>query len=237
MRIPWGEVGNYRDHFPVNDFFEEGRAGSELNIADAGRVSAMLESVVKAYRLDAITVECFSLVRKNQVTACLGLSYLNDHGLPAGCEGDLCSVVGIMLVKQLLGEVPWMANVAGIEGNNVLFAHCTAPRSILSKYEIETHYETGMGTAVKGRLEAEEVTLFRVNNTLDRFFVAKGNVVEMPYLEHACRTQLSVELPQEKVNELRTAPLGNHHLVILGDQAQQLEMLAELLSSPYKSGT
>ncbi len=230
VKIPWGEAGNYRDHYPVNDFFTTGQAGSDLNIADAGRVSALLESVIRAHRLDAVTVECFSLVKENQVTACLGLSYLNDKGLPAGCEGDLCSVTGIMLVKEILGKVPWMANVAGIKGNQLMLAHCTAPTSLLENYVIDTHFETGEGTAIRGSVDAEEVSVFRVNNTLDGFFIARGRVIEQPYVKNTCRTQLHVELSPDKIRELRSAPLGNHHLVVRGDLTKKLELLAEYLA-------
>ena len=80
--------------------------------------------MIGSHKLDAITVECFSLVQENEVTACLGLSWLNDKTIPAGCEGDLCSILGMMLMKEMNGNMPWMANVASIKGNEVLFAHC-----------------------------------------------------------------------------------------------------------------
>ncbi len=227
--IPWQDAGNYRDHEPEQDFLRKYSQGAKLNVADAGRVESMLKALLQRQRLDAITVECFSLVQDHGVTACLGLSYFNDLGIPAGCEGDLCSIVGMMLAQEVMGAIPWMANVAGIKGKEVLLAHCTAPANILKGYEVDTHYETGQGTAVKGSLDASEVTIFRLGNRLDKLFYANGRVVEGPYEREACRTQLRIVMEDKALEELKSRPLGNHHLVLPGDRMEELKLLSDLL--------
>jgi len=109
--------GPYNDFEAGKDFLECYHAGRQYNIEDAGKVSSMLKKVIEDHKLDAITVECFSLVQEKNVTACLGLSFLNDLGIPAGCEGDICSIIGLMIAKELTGALPWMANIAGISGS------------------------------------------------------------------------------------------------------------------------
>ncbi len=229
IRIPWKDTGDYKSFEAEDDFMACFHAGRQYNIEDAGKVSSMLKEVIDKHKLDAITVECFSLVQENAVTACLGLSFLNDLGIPAGCEGDLCSIVGLMIAKELIGELPWMANVAGISGNEVLFAHCTAPTRVLTEYHINTHFETGKGTAIHGRFKEREVSIFRLNNTLDKAFCAYGKVVDGMYEKHACRTQLHVEFDEEVIAELKRNPLGNHHLIIPGNRMQELSLLANIL--------
>ncbi len=229
IRIPWKDTGDYKSFEAEDDFMACYHAGRQYNIEDAGKVSSMLREVIDKHKLDAITVECFSLVQENAVTACLGLSFLNDLGIPAGCEGDLCSIVGMMIAKELIGEIPWMANVAGISGTEVLFAHCTAPTSVLTEYHINTHFETGKGTAIHGRYKEREVSIFRLNNTLDKVFYAHGKVVDGMYEKHACRTQLHVEFDEEVIAELKRNPLGNHHLIIPKNRMQELSLLANIL--------
>lgn len=233
VRIPWKDAGNYKDFEPGEDFLDCFRAGRQFNLVDAGKVESLLQKLITAHQLDALTVECFSLVQKNSVTACLGLSFLNDLGIPAGCEGDLCSITGMMIAREISGIVPWMANVASIKGSDVLLAHCTAPVKMLSEYHVNTHFETGRGTAIHGRMETRELSIFRLNNTLDKLFYAYGEVVDGIYEKHACRTQLHVRLDYEAVNELRTQPHGNHHLVLPGDWSDKLSILANILGKQH----
>lgn len=228
VKISWKDAGNYLDHKAGEDFLERFSTSRQFNIEDAGMLNSLFKQVIHDHKLDAITVECFSLVQEKSVTACLGLSFLNDLGIPAGCEGDLCSITAMMIAKELTGDVPWMANVAGIKANEVLFAHCTAPTSVLSEYHINTHFETGKGTAVSGRFKAKEVSIFRLNNTLDRLFYAFGKVVDGIYEKNACRTQLHVEFDGKVIRELKSDPLGNHHLVIPGDWRKEFGILAEI---------
>jgi L-fucose isomerase-like protein len=229
IEIPWSEAGNFRDYSAEKEFLSCYHAGRQFNIDDAGKVETLLHELVKGYKLDALTVECFSLVQQNKVTACLGLSFLNDLGIPSGCEGDLCSITGMIIARELIGQIPWMANVAGIKGNEVLLAHCTAPTNLLSEFHVNTHFETGEGTAVHGRFKEREVSIFRINSALNRLFYAQAKVVDGMYNKHACRTQLHVVLSDDTINELKTDPLGNHHLIIPGNWIKELKTLASII--------
>jgi L-fucose isomerase-like protein len=230
VQIPWEKAGDFRNYEADKRFLESYHTGRSFNIEEAGKIESLLKKLIDDHKMDALTVECFSLVQENHVTACLGLSFLNDLGIPAGCEGDLCSITGMMLAKWIIGEIPWMANVAGIENNEVLLAHCTAPTGLLSQFHVNTHYETGQGTAISGRFKEKEVSIFRINHKVDRIFMAKGKVVEKIYNKKACRTQLNVSLAHEDIIELKTNSLGNHHLVLPGDHMQELKAMSEVLN-------
>lgn len=229
VNILWDDAGRYSAHQATGRFLSCFSAGRQYNIEDAGKVSSQLEQIITAHKLDAITVECFSLVQENSVTACLGLSFLNDNGIAAGCEGDLCSITGMMLAQARFGSIPWMANVAGIKGREVLLAHCTAPTNVLSEYHVNTHYETAKGTAVQGRYKEREVSLFRLSNTLDDMFIAQGTAVDGMYEKQACRTQLRIVLEEDDIQQLKHAPLGNHHLVLPGRLSSELKALKDII--------
>ena len=178
--------------------------------------------------LDALTVECFSLVKNQKVTACLSLSKFNDDETPAGCEGDLVSITGMMLAQTLTGRIPWMANLIKVSYDCARFAHCTAPTTLLNDFEIDTHYETGEGTAIAGDFGSEEVTIFRLNNELNRAFLTEGKVISTHHSRHACRTQLEVNLPKESARLLKERPLGNHHLIIPGLHHEKIMMACRM---------
>jgi L-fucose isomerase-like protein len=228
VKIAWNEVGNFEDFTPDRGFIETYKTDHEFNIDNAGSVHKMLEEIVSKKQLDAITVECFSLVRERSVTACLALSKLNDDGVAAGCEGDLASIAGMMIVKEVTGIIPWMANVIIVGIDNAKFAHCTAPTNLLSGFKIDSHYETGHGTSVRGQFKGDEITIFRLNNTMEKAFLTRGIIISRPQNENACRTQIEVKISENAAGLLKNKPLGNHHLIIPGNQTEKLRMFCKI---------
>jgi L-fucose isomerase-like protein len=136
--------------------------------------------------------------------------------MPAGCEGDLVSLTGMVLIKALTGKIPWMANLAGIKDGKVWFSHCTVPFNLIDSYEINTHYETGKGMAVQGEMPAGPYTVFRMSVDFQIAFVAEGEIKPEPRIDEACRTQVVIDLDSNDYQELKSHPLGNHHLLVPG---------------------
>ena len=230
LKIPWEEAGNYENYPSSAEFIEKFDRSNSLSLKAASQVSGLLKDVILKHRLDAVTVECFPLVQKNPVTACLALSDLNDLNIPAGCEGDLSSIAGMMLAREIIDEIPWMANIAGIKHDKVLFAHCTAPTNQLADFSIQTHFETNKGTALQGYMKNDAITLFRLDNQLKKMFISEGKIVDRPTLPYACRTQIEAVLPSQSLNILQNKPLGNHHLILPGNWVGLLKITARVLN-------
>ena len=225
--IDWNEYPEYSS-FQVNNEFIEHFKTADFQLEDSSRVYNLLQHIQEDKNLNAITVECFPLVREHAVTACLALSKFNTNGFPAGCEGDITSITGKIIIKELTGIVPWMANLAAIKDDKVFFAHCTIATNLVSDFKINTHFETNEGTAVQGKFKSEIATIFRINNDLSKAFLSYGRIVERPEKDDACRTQISLEIPTEDTIKLKDNPLGNHHLVIPGDHRDLLKYFCKL---------
>ncbi|HPE87473.1 MAG: hypothetical protein PHT77_09600 [Bacteroidales bacterium] len=200
------------------------------SIYGSGSLYGLLKSLILTHQLAGVSVECFSLVTKKQITACLPLALLNAEGIPAACEGDMISLAGMMLIKAVTGHLPWMANIVMVQDNEIRFAHCTIPLNMPESQIITTHYETGMGTAVKGRLQQGNYTLVRFNSPLTRVFIAEAVTKAAPEIPEACRTQLVLELNKSEAQLLMDKPLGNHHLIFPGHYAHRLQKMAEVLN-------
>ncbi len=228
-QISWNNYPEYSE-FPSNTEFVEHFEKSDIQLDDSSRVYNLLQHIKDDKKLDAITVECFPLVRNHAVTACLALSKMNSDGLPAGCEGDITSITGKVVVKLLTGHIPWMANMAAIEKNSILLAHCTIATNLVKGFNITTHFETNLGTAVQGKFKANEVTIFRMNSELTKAFISFGKIVDLPEKETACRTQIKVQIPSEDTQKLKDNPLGNHHLVIPGNYVELLHYFCMLIN-------
>ena len=228
-QIDWKSLCRFGDAEINNDFLSKFEYTDHQEKLNASKIYNILKDCVENEKLDALTVECFPLVRQKSVTACLALSLFNDQQIPAGCEGDLASIVGMMFAKELSGSIPWMANVAKISAETALFAHCTIGTNLLSDYEVTTHFETGLGTAIRGMYRYNDITVFRFNSELNKAFITTGEVLDRPRYATACRTQIEVKLPLSAITKLKENPLGNHHLILQGNQLEKLQLACGLL--------
>jgi L-fucose isomerase-like protein len=225
--LQWGKLPDYLSFDPDPEFLELFELRGHEHLDNEARVYSFLKMALKENLLNGITLECFDMVNDRAVTACLALAMLNSSGIVAGCEGDLVSLTGMMLVQALTGTIPWMANIASINDSKVLFAHCTAPLDLLNHFELRTHFETGKSAAVQGNMKMKEVTVFRLNQTLDKAFIANGRIVSRPQHRFACRTQSEIEMPARALAVLCDRPLGNHHLIIPGNHQKLLRWACE----------
>jgi L-fucose isomerase-like protein len=227
--ISWNDIILDEIKQVAPDFSSLFQTENATELFESGKIYEGLASLVPFYKLNALSVECFSLVNQTCHTACLALSKLNYDGLPAGCEGDTCSAIGLMVGNEVCGVIPWMANTAFVTGSKALFAHCTAPANLYKNFKTETHYETDKGIALSGELKGEIVTIFRLENTLSTMFITLAVVTDHPKCKNACRTQLEVELTNSAKDYFINNPFGNHHLILPGDWTQRLKLAAKLL--------
>ena len=225
LTIPWSNLSDFREKRSDDSLMLRFQGHTTEGMKDAARVLTLLRQEVEKQNFSAIAVECFSLVQKNKVTACLALAQLNTEGTVAACEGDLASMAGMMLIREACGRVPWMANTTRLSGNSLILSHCTAAFNLVENIKLATHYETDCSLAVKGMVTASEVTLFRFSDSLEKAMIITGKVTGHPAYPDACRTQVELEISPEAAGILKNRPLGNHLLMIPGRWAELLEMV------------
>lgn len=200
---------------------------SENEIADNENVYRAVKNIVDKYELDSLSIRCFDLVLNQKTTGCFAISQLNDDGVISGCEGDLVSTVGMLLANKLTGKLVWMANPSKInlESSTLTLAHCTVPRKMINAYNLRSHFESGLGVGIEGKLPKGKVTLFRIGGkNMERLWTAEGEIVETTEDENLCRTQAKIKLDDSnKLEELLKDPLGNHLLMIYGNHAAELQ--------------
>lgn len=229
IEIPWNNLAPFSEYKASEAFLDSFSEHNHFDLTQTAKVSELLTDTIQKWNLDAITVECFPLVQKSSVTACLPLAKFNNEGVPAGCEGDLTAIAGMMLCKELTGTIPWIANINKVTDQYCLFSHCTIAPSLVSDFSVKTHFETDKGTAMEGDFKGDLITIFRFNNKLNKAFIVSANITGRPKLETACRTQIEVKLAKNEVKLLRENPLGNHHLIFPGDCTTLLLLTCKLL--------
>ncbi len=210
---------------------EEIVASYDINkVKEANRIYKTLKVIINKYGLTSLTLRCFDLVNNNCGTGCLALSYLNSENIISGCEGDIPAVISMVIMNRLTNQPVFMANPSRIDlaKNSVLFAHCTLPWNLAERKELDTHFETGLGIGVRGYIETGDITVFKLNNQSNEYFVSEGELVHSGNEDVLCRTQITTILDKD-VDYFLQNPLGNHHLIIKGHYQDLIEEYFKLL--------
>lgn len=200
---------------------------------DSARVYLALRRLIERHQLTSVALRCFDLVTDRGATGCYALARLNEEGVVAACEGDVPSAISMLLLSAVTGRPAFMANPADIDpaANSLLFAHCTIARSLTTSFSLRSHFESGLGVAIQGDLPQGPVTVMRVGGVgLDQVMVAGGDLTGGSKSEGLCRTQVRVRLNAYPAGRLLTAPLGNHHVIGMGDVSGQVRDYLDLFA-------
>lgn len=183
-----------------------------------------LKHIIERYALSGLTVRCFDLLDTLHNTGCLALAMLNAEGFPAACEGDIPALISMAVARRATGVNGFQANPSRIDPDrgNMVFAHCTAPLDILRRYAFDTHFESGIGVAIRGEMNEGPVTLFKLSPNLDECFICEGMLTDNLHETHLCRTQLQLHMEGVADYFLRHS-IGNHHIILPGYHAASLK--------------
>lgn len=209
---------------PMDEFLAIEKEQPETSINGSMRIYAALRSIILKHGLDGLTLRCFDLLTAVHNTGCMGLALLNSEGFTATCEGDVPAMISMALARKVCGCPGFQANLSQINGDDLLFAHCTVPLSMTRSWVYDTHFESGIGVAVHGEIPEGPVTIFKLSPDFDRAFIFEGEIVANDYQENLCRTQIHVKAPGAAPYFLSSS-IGNHHIIIPGHVARDLKSL------------
>ena len=95
---------------------------------------------------------------------------------------------------------------------------------MLTSYRLDTHFESGIGVAVRGKLKEDEVTILRLSSDLKHYFVAEGRIIKNLEEDNLCRTQIVIKCDDD-ISSLLTHPCGNHHIIFYGHHQEEINSL------------
>lgn len=193
------------------------------------KISVVIDEYIKTYHLDAISLRCWNEMETYlRVCPCVLLSELNDRGIVASCEIDMCSAI-TMRALSLATQGPsacldWNNNY-GDDENKVILFHCgsTAQKLMKSKGEVTAHkmFEktdkgSGWGTN-EGRIADFPMTFsncFTENGKITIYF-SKGEFTkdEIETSFFGCGGVAQIPNLQDKL--LKLAKMGfKHHTTV-----------------------
>ncbi len=204
---------------------------SDQTLANALRFQLAIRKFVQDYKLDGIALECWTnLFPKYGVNPCLG--HLDD--LAIGCEGDIVSLAGSLILENINGVKPYLADILGVdkEKNTIELSHCSAPISLAadsSKVSIGERTDPRS----KGKTAFVNFDLRQGPATLVRFYGKGLDKIHMTcgYLQSKGDYWGGISLVVESkgnTSEFLDNVSGNHYLFAYGDIRKELRMFAEM---------
>ena len=218
--------------YPENEYTAlfKAQAFDKDEIEKALHVYGAFKRLVGKYDLCGVSVRCFDLLDTVYTTGCLGLSILNAEGIYGGCEGDVPALLSMAVLGALTGEPLFMCNPSRFDTKEgtAVFAHCTIPVTMLKGFCLNTHFESGIGVAVQGTFEEGSCTIFKCEGDLSRYQALEGRILDVPWSDMLCRTQIKVAL--NDFSYFLTDPINNHHIICRGLHAADTDAFFRLLA-------
>lgn len=215
------------------------------DIEKAARVSVALDRLMEKEKADGLAIgTCMGWLPRG--FPCLGFTRLRDRGVPAACEGDMDSLLTMILFQYAIDRPGFQGNATFDTSRNALWtAHCTAPLKMdgadgpPAPYLLRGHSEVGGSGCVpevQYRL-GQVITRTKLVN-LDTFLASTGEIIEVPKRAvHGCRTQIVTRVRDaakmaanwSSVLETEHAMTLLHRVVFYGDHMQSVRHLANLM--------
>ena len=195
----------------------------EIELNNALKLNNALNTIKEKYNLDGLTIRCFDLLDSIKTTSCLSLALLNKNNIVATCEGDIPTMLSMHILNKITNQVGFQANPSRIdkEKSEMVLAHCTLPLNMCKSFTLDTHYESGIGVAIRGKLEEKKVTIFKLSRNLKDYYVTTGTIIKNLDENNLCRTQILLKI-DDNIEYFLNRPYGNHHVVVYGDYKEDI---------------
>ena len=196
----------------------------------AMRLYKAVKDICAEQKLDAVTLSSDQCISQLNATGNVTSALLTDEGIPAGGEGDLQTIMTMLMAYAITGQPTFMVNPSFIDRkrNELILAHCSVPTKMVDEFIIRDHFETGRGIGLQGLMHEGDITLFKCGGEcLDEYYVSEGYLVENTNLISACRTQFRLKM-NKPVDYFLNNPVGNHHVLIQGHHAAALQEFMQL---------
>lgn len=203
------------------------------------KISVVIDEYIETYHLDAIALRCWNEMETYlRVCPCVLISELNDRGIVASCEIDMCSAI-TMRALTLATEGPaacldWNNNY-GDDPDKVILFHCgsTAQKLMAGKGEVTSHKMfdkgdpgSGWGTN-EGRIAAFPMTFSNCKTEDGKItiYFSEGEFTGEPIEKEffGCGGVARIDNLQDKLIRLARGGFKHHTTVANGHVKKILE--------------
>ncbi len=198
------------------------------------KLSIALDEMIAEYGLDALALRCWLEIEQELgVSPCVLLSELNDRGIAAACELDVCNAVTMVALAEASGTpatcLDWNNNYGEDEDKCVLF-HCgPVPQSLMREPgQVIDHpmFAKAMGAGCGygcnvGRIAATPMTFasLKTQDGVSSFYLGEGAFTDDPLAAEYFGCAGVAEIPHLQQALLAIGRAGyRHHVSVTAGQ-------------------
>ena len=214
----------------------------EKNTKDFARLYKAYKEYVTDNKIGALASRCWpDFFTSFGTPVCAVLAMLNDLGVASSCEADTYGALSMYLGMQLTQNATFFGDPVSLDEkeNTISFWHCGTAACSLAREDtgavVGEHCNRHIGPTLEfGCKPSEKVTIFRIGRTPEgsfRFFLATGEALDKP--KQFLGTSLVVKTDSLAEKIIYSTVEGGwepHYVVIYGDVATELEILAHMLN-------
>ena len=198
------------------------------------KLAVVLDGIVDEYKMDALALRCWiELEKELKISPCVILSEMNNRGIPAACELDVCNAVAMRALSLASGNpaacLDWNNNYADNPDKCILF-HCgpvpqkmmTAKGLIVDHPMFAKALGAGCGFGCNtGRISPSEMT-YSSAKTQDgklHFYLGKGEFTDdlVPKEFFGCAGVARIDGLQKKLQTIGYNGYRHHVSVTFGE--------------------
>jgi L-arabinose isomerase len=219
----WQDISKGVRHTSVN----------ESQIMDGVRAYMAMKKIVQDKKLDAIAIEdWFDIIGIPN----LGLSLLNEEGVPAGCESDVHSTLMLYLLSLLTEKPAFHGELLGIleKEDALLVAHYGAGAPSLAasrgKIHLEPDRASGKGVSVVYQVRPGAVTVASLTGRRGtyRMLIAPGQSVRAKEVFHGgIVANVRFRVNHREVLD-KARGMSHHWMLGMGDVSRELAEFCEM---------
>ncbi|MDR1641105.1 MAG: hypothetical protein LBT59_15545 [Clostridiales bacterium] len=203
------------------------------------KISVIIDEYIETYHLDALTLRCWNEMETIlRVCPCVLLSELNDRGIVASCEVDLCSAITMRAMQLASGQptavLDWNNNY-GDDENKVILFHCgpvaqslMAAKGTVTEHKMFAKLDPGSGWGCnEGRIKPFDMTFSNCQTKDGKLIVyaSEGHFTEDKIEDSffGCGGVAQIDDLQNKLIKLARGGFKHHTSVGVGHMKAVLE--------------
>lgn len=215
------------------------------------RLYLALSDYVDKNKITALTMKCWpELQTLYHCAGCAALSWLNEKGIPASCEGDVAGLCTMDILYRLSDKRPvFFADLVGKSRTGAMKAwHCGfGPRGLCKENGTVTYTEqptmrNGIGVGVQYEMQTGYATMCKLSEQEDgyKLLMAEGQIEEADRAVKGVQADISLDVGFTQVLEMIVENgFEQHYAVVhgvLGDLITEFSKWTDIKCMNGKEG-
>jgi len=213
---------------------------SEDELIKPAKLYLAFRKLVHDLKLDAIAIDCITLYHAGFIDTwpCLAFMELTKEGVICGCEGDLYSIIAMLIMKYLV-NLPGFINDPSpdMDSGEIVYYHCFAPvnfygfdKKELLPYTITpAHWDTKK-LSIRVEFPTDIIaTSLGVDARNRAILIHTTRILRNELGPEECSTKVVGAVNVDNILERWDPEAGWHRVLFYGDHREDLKNFAKLL--------